>query len=56
MMVEKTGDEHTDPPIDKEALVMQLLKELAEEKGKEIEDLIEQVHQRRAKRLERQND
>ena len=55
-MVEKTGDEHTDPPIDKEALVMQLLKELAEEKGKEIQEFIQCFHQTRAKRLERQND
>lgn len=56
MMVEKTGDEHTEHPIDKEALFMQLLKELAEEKGKEIEEFIESFHQMRAKRLERQKD
>ena len=55
-MADKTGDEHTDPPIDKEALFMQLLRELAEEKGKEIEGFIESFHQMRAKRLERQKD
>ena len=55
-MVEKTGDERTDYLIDKEAAVIKALEESAAEKGKEIKERIERVHQMRAKKLERQND
>lgn len=50
-MVDKTGDARVDSLIDKNSATIRQLEQLAEEKAKENDKLIELIYKSRAKRL-----